>query len=57
MIVLIVEIVSGVGMAYFGIPPFLQPIHLVLGSIILGIQLQLVLRLKSKNSKKLTVKL
>lgn len=55
MFVLVVEIASGVAMAYFGIPAFLQPVHLVLGSIILGIQLVLVLRLKNQNRIKLNI--
>ncbi len=55
MVVMMAEIASGISMAYFGIPAFLQPIHLVLGSIILGIQLVLVLRLKNHNQIKLTI--
>lgn len=55
MVGLIVEIATGISMAYFGIPAFLQPIHLVLGSIILGIQLVLILRLKNYNQIKLTI--
>lgn len=46
MIVLLLEIASGIGMAYFGIPAFLQPIHLLLGSLILGIQFVLILQLR-----------
>lgn len=46
MIVLLLEIASGMGMAYFGIPAFLQPIHLLLGSLILGIQFMLILQLR-----------
>lgn len=48
MVVLILEIASGIGMAYFGIPAFLQPIHLLLGSLILGIQFILILQLKDQ---------
>ena len=55
LIVLIIEIASGIGMAYFGIPAFLQPIHLVLGALILGIQLILLLRIKNLNQIKLTI--
>lgn len=54
IVVLMTEITSGVSMAYFGIPAFLQPVHLVLGSLILGVQLVLVLRLKKYNPIKLT---
>ncbi|RIW17266.1 heme A synthase [Algoriphagus lacus] len=46
MVVLLLEIASGIGMAYFGIPAFLQPIHLLLGSLILGIQFMLILQIK-----------
>lgn len=53
--VLMAEIASGIAMAYFGIPAFLQPVHLVLGSTILGIQLVLLLRLKNLNQVKLTI--
>lgn len=38
LIVIVFEIISGVGMAYFGIPAFLQPIHLLFGTLIVGIQ-------------------
>lgn len=48
MVVLVLEICSGIGMAYFGIPAFLQPIHLLLGSLILGIQFILILQLKDQ---------
>ncbi|TNF43152.1 MAG: heme A synthase, partial [Cytophagales bacterium] len=53
MLVLILEIATGMGMAYFGIPAFLQPLHLVLGSLILGIQLMLILQLKDQVQFKL----
>lgn len=33
-----VEILSGASMAYFGIPAFLQPLHLFLATIIIGLQ-------------------
>lgn len=46
MLLIILEIVTGIGMAYFGIPAFLQPIHLLLGSLILGIQFLLLLQLR-----------
>jgi cytochrome c oxidase assembly protein subunit 15 len=55
MLVLLVEIISGVGMAYFGIPAFLQPLHLVFGSIILGIQFSIILQLRRKNEFKLNI--
>lgn len=33
-----IEVFSGVLMAYFGIPPFIQPVHLTLAILMLGIQ-------------------
>lgn len=53
MLVLILEIATGIGMAYFGIPAFLQPLHLFLGSLVLGIQLMLILQLKDQVQFKL----
>lgn len=53
MVVLLLEIATGIGMAYFGIPAFLQPIHLLLGSMILGIQFLLILQLREQVQFKL----
>jgi heme a synthase len=54
MLVLLLEIVTGISMAYFGIPAYLQPLHLVLGSILLGIQFFLILQLKSQTRLNIT---
>lgn len=48
LIVVIVEILSGVIMAYFGVPAFIQPIHLLLGTLIIGVQYYLLLRINYK---------
>ncbi len=53
ILVVLLEIASGVGMAYFGIPAFLQPVHLLLGSVMLGIQLTLILQLRDQVQFKL----
>lgn len=53
MIVLVMEISTGMAMAYFGIPAFLQPLHLLLGSLILGIQFMIILQLKDQVQFKL----
>ncbi len=50
ILVLIMEIATGIGMAYFGIPAFLQPIHLLLGCMLLGIQFWLILKLRESSS-------
>ncbi len=41
--VILLEIVSGIGMAYLAIPAFLQPIHLFLAVVGIGIQFTLLL--------------
>ena len=46
MILIIVEIATGMAMAYFGIPAFLQPIHLLLGTLIIGVQVTLLLEIR-----------
>ncbi|MDH4460474.1 MAG: COX15/CtaA family protein [Spirosomataceae bacterium] len=43
----IIEILSGALMAYFGVPAFLQPLHLTLAIISLGIQFIVLLLLNS----------
>ncbi len=53
MFVLLAEIATGMAMAYFGIPAFLQPLHLLLGSLILGVQFMIILRLKDQVQFKL----
>ena len=37
VLLIVIEILSGVFMAYFGIPPFIQPIHLLFSTVIFGI--------------------
>jgi cytochrome c oxidase assembly protein subunit 15 len=49
LLFVILEIGSGIGMAYFGIPAFLQPIHLLFGSLIVGVQFLLLLQINEHN--------
>jgi cytochrome c oxidase assembly protein subunit 15 len=53
LVTILLEIGTGMSMAYFGIPAFLQPIHLLLGSMILGIQFILILQLRDQLQFKL----
>lgn len=53
LLLLVLEIISGMGMAYFGIPAYLQPVHLLFGSMILGVQFILMLQLKEQSNPKL----
>lgn len=38
-------ILSGMGMAYFAVPPFLQPVHLLLATLAFGVEFYLALQL------------
>jgi cytochrome c oxidase assembly protein subunit 15 len=55
MILVIIEIATGIGMAYFAIPAFLQPIHLLIGTLIVGIQYLLILQLREQKQFRLKV--
>ena len=57
LLLILLEIVSGMGMAYFGVPAFLQPVHLLFGSMILGVQFILMLQLKEQSNPKLNLQL
>lgn len=46
VLLVILEIITGIGMAYFGIPAFLQPIHLLIGSLIIGVQVLLLFQIR-----------
>lgn len=50
VVVIFLEILTGVGMAYFGVPAFLQPLHLLLGTLIIGIQFVILLQLNSQRN-------
>ena len=41
-------ILTGAAMAWFAVPPFLQPVHLLLATITFGVQFLLVLKVNSK---------
>jgi heme a synthase len=48
LIVLILgTILSGTAMAYAGVPPFLQPLHLLFATVTFAVQFYLILRLRS----------
>jgi cytochrome c oxidase assembly protein subunit 15 len=42
-------ILSGMGMAYFAVPAFLQPLHLLLATVTFGMQFAFLLRLNRKD--------
>ncbi len=45
LIVILLEILSGIVMAYFAIPRFAQPIHLLFGSLVFGLQCYIWLKI------------
>ncbi|MCP4521257.1 MAG: heme A synthase [Cytophagales bacterium] len=45
VVMIVLEILSGAGMAYFAIPKFLQPLHLLLANLIIGLQFYVLLEL------------
>lgn len=49
--IVVIEILTGVIMAYFGVPAAIQPIHLLLGTLIVGVQYYVVLLIGNKNLK------
>jgi cytochrome c oxidase assembly protein subunit 15 len=47
VLLILLTLITGIGMAYFAVPAFLQPIHLLVATLTFGIQFLLVLRLKT----------
>jgi cytochrome c oxidase assembly protein subunit 15 len=45
---ILLTIVTGAGMAWFGVPAFLQPIHLTLATVCFGVQFLFLLKLNRK---------
>jgi heme a synthase len=54
ILLILSTILSGVGMAYFGVPPFLQPVHLLLASVTFGTQFMMLLKLNRKEELQLS---
>jgi cytochrome c oxidase assembly protein subunit 15 len=51
VLLIVIEILSGVFMAYFGIPPFIQPIHLLFSTVIFGILYYMYLIIGNSKNK------
>jgi len=56
VLMIVLEIVTGVGLSYFALPAFLQPIHLAVGSLIVGLQFVILLLLNDQKRLVLKVK-
>lgn len=48
ILLILSTILTGAGMAYFDVPPFLQPLHLLLATVTFGVQFLLLLKLRSR---------
>ena len=48
ILTIILEIVTGVGLSYFALPAFLQPIHLFVGALVIGLQFVILLLLNDQ---------
>lgn len=46
IVLILCTILTGAGMGYFGVPAWLQPIHLLLATVTFGMQFMLLLKLK-----------
>jgi cytochrome c oxidase assembly protein subunit 15 len=51
IILLVIEIISGIIMAYFSIPPFVQPVHLLLSTVSFGVLYYLYLVIVNSKNK------
>ncbi len=50
IVLLLGTILTGMGMAYFAVPPFLQPVHLLLATVTFGVQFLFLLRLNRQKT-------
>lgn len=51
VLLIFIEMVSGVIMAYFAIPPFIQPIHLLFSTLIFGVLYYMFLIIRNSKNK------
>lgn len=47
VLLILLTLITGIGMAYFAVPAYLQPIHLLVATLTFGIQFLLLMRLKT----------
>lgn len=48
ILTMVLEIITGVGLSYFALPAFLQPIHLFVGALVIGLQFVILLLLNDQ---------
>lgn len=54
MLLVLLTIFTGIGMAWFAVPAFLQPVHLLVATVCFGVQFLFLLRVNRKDSVVLT---
>ena len=54
ILLIVATILTGVGMAWFAVPAFLQPLHLLLATMCFGVQFLFLLKLNPRESSVLT---
>lgn len=54
IVLILATILTGAGMAYFAVPAFLQPIHLLLATVAFGIQFLMLLKISPKEHFEIT---
>jgi cytochrome c oxidase assembly protein subunit 15 len=54
MLLILGTILTGVGLAWFAVPAFLQPVHLLLATLCFGVQFLFLLKLKGRETVALT---
>src|SRR5690554_628632 len=55
VLLVVLEILTGVGLSYFALPAFLQPVHLFVGALIVGLQFVILLLLNDQKRLELKV--
>ncbi|WP_224994996.1 heme A synthase [Cesiribacter sp. SM1] len=57
LVVVLAEAVVGIVLAYFGFPAYLQPVHLLLGTLLFGLQFYMLLIVRSSTTEQVNHKL
>lgn len=55
ILLILATILTGAGMAYFAVPAFLQPLHLLLATLTFGLQFLLLLKLNRKEELQISI--
>ncbi|MGC4022441.1 MAG: COX15/CtaA family protein [Cyclobacteriaceae bacterium] len=50
-LLILCSLATGIGMAYLNVPPYLQPVHLVLATIVIGLQLIMFFRIGKQTAR------